>query len=433
LTRLLVAIVMLPLLTSLVGPAPVRGDELADAIARQQELAARVKSQRAEAARIRSLQGELARTIAATRSALAGINADLAATKASIAQLSEQIAAVQSSYEKLVAEVNLLDRQVVAIEEEQVEKGAELQHRRDLLAARIRDAYRVDRTPLLQAVLSADTFTDLVEDVGAFLDLGAQDRALAAQIEADVRTLAALRTLLLDTRTARDELREETLAQKRELDARLSDLEDARRRLAALQAETERQLAIRRANHAQMVRTERNLEAAIARTVAAEKQLQRRIDTLVARQRSLGNIPSQYNGTLTWPLVGLITQEFGCTGFHWNPPRGNCRHFHEGIDIAAAMYTPIRASGAGVVVFAGPNPWDPPPRAWIVIVAHSESLQTWYAHVDNAVRPPIVREGQAVAAGDILAFVGMTGRTTGQHLHWAVRYERTFVNPRLFL
>jgi murein DD-endopeptidase MepM/ murein hydrolase activator NlpD len=424
---------VLPVLVSLVGPAPVRGDELAEAIARQQELAARVKTQRAEVARIRSLQGQLARDIGATQSALDGINADLAATRSSIARLSEQIAAVQAAYDELVAQVKLLDRQVVAIEEEQAEKDAELQHRRDLLASRIREAYRVDRTSVLQAVLSADTFTDLVEDVGAFLDLGAQDRALATQIEADARTLAALRTLLLETRAARDELREETLAQKRELDARLSDLEKARRRLAALQEETERQLAIRRSNYAEMVRTERNLEAAIARTVAAEKQLQRRIDTLVARQRALGNIPSQYNGTLTWPLAGLITQEFGCTGFHWNPPRGNCRHFHEGLDVAAQMYTPIRASGAGVVVFAGPNPWDPPPRAWIVIVAHSESLQTWYAHVDNAVRPPIVREGQAVAAGDVLAFVGMTGRTTGQHLHWAVRYEGTFVNPRLFL
>jgi murein DD-endopeptidase MepM/ murein hydrolase activator NlpD len=424
---------VLPVLVSLVGPAPVRGDELAEAIARQQELAARVKTQRAEVARIRSLQGQLARDIGATQSALDGINADLAATRSSIARLSEQIAAVQAAYDELVAQVKLLDRQVVAIEEEQAEKDAELQHRRDLLASRIREAYRVDRTSVLQAVLSADTFTDLVEDVGAFLDLGAQDRALATQIEADARTLAALRTLLLETRAARDELREETLAQKRELDARLSDLEKARRRLAALQEETERQLAIRRSNYAEMVRTERNLEAAIARTVAAEKQLQRRIDTLVARQRALGNIPSQYNGTLTWPLAGLITQEFGCTGFHWNPPRGNCRHFHEGLDVAAQMYTPIRASGAGVVVFAGPNPWDPPPRAWIVIVAHSESLQTWYAHVDNAVRPPIVREGQAVAAGDVLAFVGMTGRTTGQHLHWAVRYEGTFANPRLFL
>jgi murein DD-endopeptidase MepM/ murein hydrolase activator NlpD len=97
------------------------------------------------------------------------------------------------------------------------------------------------------------------------------------------------------------------------------------------------------------------------------------------------------------------------------------------------MYTPIRAAGAGVVVFAGPNPWDPYPKAWIVIIAHSESVQTWYAHVDNAVRPPAVRDGEAVEAGQIIAYVGMTGRTTGPHLHWAVMQNGSFVNPRLFL
>ncbi|HSW41206.1 MAG TPA: M23 family metallopeptidase, partial [Patescibacteria group bacterium] len=75
----------------------------------------------------------------------------------------------------------------------------------------------------------------------------------------------------------------------------------------------------------------------------------------------------------------------------------------------------------------------PVPRAWIVIVAHSESLQTWYAHVDNAVRPPVVAAGDRVVAGQVIAFIGMTGRTTGAHLHWGVMHNREFVNPRLFV
>jgi len=182
-----------------------------------------------------------------------------------------------------------------------------------------------------------------------------------------------------------------------------------------------------------MVENESALEAAIARTEAAERRLASQIAALVARQRSLGNIPSQFNGSLSWPMSATITQEFGCTGFAWNPPLGNCRHFHNGIDLAAPMYTPIRAAGEGVVVFAGPNPHDPFPRAWIVIVAHSESLQTWYAHVDNAVRPPAVSAGDRVVGGQVIAFIGMTGRTTGAHLHWGVMHNREFVNPRLFV
>ena len=68
-------------------------------------------------------------------------------------------------------------------------------------------------------------------------------------------------------------------------------------------------------------------------------------------QFASGNIPSHYNGTFRWPLNGVVTQEFGCTGFWAEPPLGNCAHFHTGIDIAAPMYTPIRAAGNGRVVY----------------------------------------------------------------------------------
>lgn len=432
-SRLLMLLVTLPLVLGIGGPAPVRGDELSDAVARQKALSTRVKAQRAEVARLRELQGGLAQEIASTTTALNGINANLEQTKSRIADLGTRIAQVRAVYVDLVGQVALLDRQVAAIEEEQAEKARELSQRRSMLAARVREAYRADRTPLVQAVLSAGSFTDLVVDVGAYLDLGSQDEALAGRIAADARTLDALRSLLVDTRAARSDLKEETLARKVELDGQLKQLREARARLARLQAETERQLALQRATYARMSRNAGALKAAIARDVAAQKRLAAEIATLVARQHSLGNIPSQYNGSLGWPLAGIVTQEYGCTGMPMEPAVGSCSHFHQGIDLAAPMYTPIRAAGDGVVVFAGPNPFDPWPKAWIVIIAHSETLQTWYAHVDNATKPPTVSAGEHVSAGQVIAYVGMTGRTTGPHLHWAVVFNDTFANPRLFV
>ena len=129
-------------------------------------------------------------------------------------------------------------------------------------------------------------------------------------------------------------------------------------------------------------------------------------------------------------MGGVVTQEYGCTGFDWEPSAGNCAHFHNGIDIAAPMGTPIRAAGDGIVVFAGPNPYDPFPKAWIVIVAHSTSFQTWYAHLETNIP---VRAGQQVGAGQVVGYVGMTGRTSGPHLHWGVVLNDSFANPRLFL
>jgi murein DD-endopeptidase MepM/ murein hydrolase activator NlpD len=132
-------------------------------------------------------------------------------------------------------------------------------------------------------------------------------------------------------------------------------------------------------------------------------------------------------------MSGTITQEFGCTGFRWEPRKGNCRHFHSGTDIAAPLYTPVRAAGAGIVVFAGPNPYDRSPRAWIVIIAHAENLVTWYGHLDNKAHPITVRPGARVTTGEIIAYEGLTGRTTGPHLHWMVESNGSFMNPRLFL
>jgi hypothetical protein len=94
-----------------------------------------------------------------------------------------------------------------------------------------------------------------------------------------------------------------------------------------------------------------------------------------------GNIPSAYNGTLSWPMSGDVSQNFGCTGFSWEPPLGSCAHFHRGIDIVAPSGTPVKAAGAGTVVYIGWNYADGADPAWIVIIAHSEGLQTWYAHM----------------------------------------------------
>ncbi len=54
-------------------------------------------------------------------------------------------------------------------------------------------------------------------------------------------------------------------------------------------------------------------------------------------------------------MAGDVTQNFGCTGFAWEPPLGSCAHFHSGIDIVAPYGTPVRASGDGTVVYIGWN------------------------------------------------------------------------------
>jgi murein DD-endopeptidase MepM/ murein hydrolase activator NlpD len=430
-------LLVLPLVLGLVGlpaNAPiVRGDELSDAKAQQNQLKKEVAEQKAAVAELRNLQNGLAAEIAATKAQLNGINADLAKVKLRIGKMTTRINEVKAAYTALLATLTSLDTRLVAITASETRKRDQLRERRDQLAERVRAAYDTDRSSLLEAFLSGGTFTDLLAEMSYVIDVGEQDKALAQEIAKDQVILAALHQAVVDTRTQTEALRVETAAQKAALDASLKELKAAKAHLAKLEKQVKRELARQKAVYAQVMRNKANAAKALAAAASAQRQLTSKIKQLIRQQANRGNIPSSYNGTLIWPMAGDVTQNFGCTGFSWEPPQGDCAHFHSGIDIAAPMYTPVRASGEGTVVFAGANPYDAYPKAWIVIIAHSTNLITWYAHLDNGSHPIKVSAGQHVNQGQIIAYNGMTGRTTGPHLHWMVELNGSFVNPRLFL
>jgi len=305
-----------------------------------------------------------------------------------------------------------------------------LKARRAILADRIRTAYDTDRTSMLETVLSSKDFTDIISEVGYQLDFAGQDRILADQIVQDQQVLAVMHRTVVDTQAQTDELHSLAAAQKALLDQQMADLAAAKAQLVKLEAQTKALLAAQQAQYATLAANKAKLTAALAAAAKAEAEIEALIRKLVLLALQQGGIPSQYSGSLVWPMPGVVTQNFGCTGFYLEPAYGSCAHFHRGIDIANQMYTPIRAAGPGKVIFAGRSPYD---TAWIVVIAHSSHLVSWYAHVDNNYHPPAVRAGQYVAQGQVIAYEGMTGNTTGPHLHWAVQLDNIWVNPRLFL
>jgi len=118
---------------------------------------------------------------------------------------------------------------------------------------------------------------------------------------------------------------------------------------------------------------------------------------------------------LTWPLRGRITSLFGIR---------NGRP-HEGLDIAARTGTPIRAACSGRVTFAG----GMGTYGLTVIINHGAGLTTRYAHCSKI----LVSEGDWVEAGQVIARVGNTGRSTGPHLHLEVRLNGIPYDPLWFL
>ena len=426
---LLVAVFLVSLLGGSFTPGLVRGDDLSQAEAQRRAIAAQLAAQKAHMAQLAALQADLAVTLATTKSKLVGINADLADVKATINTTQTKVNAVQAAYNQQVEDLANLDLALIGLDREEQAKAADLAHAKALLADHIRAAYDQDRTSILETILSADSFTDALGDVGNLIDVGNQDHLLANQIASDQATLFSLNQTVTATRAQTEQLAEQTAAQKVQLDASLASLSAAKAQLKMLQAATSKALAIQQAAFKKLSSNAAELKRAINAEAAAEAAITRKIQSILNQGGQGGSIPSQYNGTLAWPISGTVTQEFGCTGFPSEPPLGSCAHFHNGIDIADPMYTPIHAAGAGRVVFAGPLS----DGAWVVMIAHSTHLVSWYAHVDDRRHLIAVRVGQWVTQGQVIAYVGMTGNTTGPHLHWAVQLNGTFVNPRLFL
>ncbi len=436
--RLPAFLLLIPLVVGLLGaPAGtsvVRGDELSDAKAKQAQLKKEVAQQKAEVADLNALQAGLANEIRQTKAELSAINADLVAVRKRITKMQSRIAEVKKAYEALVLQVRAMDAELIKVTADETAKRQELSERRALLADRVRNAYDTDRTSPLETILSGGTFTDLLAEMSYYIDVGEQDQALADQIAYDKETLAALHQTVADTRARTNDLRQETAAQKRELDKQLGELKDARAKLKKLEAQTARELRKQKATYALVARNKAAARRAMAAAAASQRKLASKIDDLIKKQAQQGRIPSKYNGTLAWPLVGRITQDFGCTGFSWEQPAPGCPSgFHRGIDIVKSDGAPVRASGNGVIAFVGYNPYDAPgPQAWIVIIAHSAGLQTWYAHMKPRA-PSGIRPGAFVRKGQVIGYQGSTGRSTGSHLHWAVEQNGSWANPRLYL
>ena len=118
---------------------------------------------------------------------------------------------------------------------------------------------------------------------------------------------------------------------------------------------------------------------------------------------------------ILWPVQGTINSGFG--------PRG--ASVHDGIDIAAPEGTPIHAVERGEVIYSDQL------RGYgnIVIIRHAGGLVSVYAH--NQVN--LVREGNMVERGDVIAKVGSTGRVTGPHLHFEIRKNNTAQDPLRYL
>jgi murein DD-endopeptidase MepM/ murein hydrolase activator NlpD len=177
-------------------------------------------------------------------------------------------------------------------------------------------------------------------------------------------------------------------------------------------------VAARRDKSATLASIRDDRASTLAEIDALEEQsavLAERIRQAQQQSSSVPVVVPSGSGVLGWPVSGPVTSGFG---LRWG-------RMHEGIDIAVAEGTPVRAAGAGTVIYAG----------WmggygnLVVVDHGNGLSTAYAHNSSLG----VGVGQSVTAGQVVSYSGNTGNSTGPHVHFEVRVNGSAVDPLGYL
>jgi murein DD-endopeptidase MepM/ murein hydrolase activator NlpD len=128
-----------------------------------------------------------------------------------------------------------------------------------------------------------------------------------------------------------------------------------------------------------------------------------------------------WTGSFRAPVTAQATDSFGTRRMF----NGKLASVHKGMDYRAAMGTPVRAGNSGVVVLARPLYYE----GNCVVIDHGLGLFTLSMHFSRI----DVKEGQHVSAGEPLGLSGATGRVTGPHLHWAVRWQGAYLDPAKLL
>jgi murein DD-endopeptidase MepM/ murein hydrolase activator NlpD len=316
----------------------------------------------------------------------------------SLDRLEAELASEQERLAELTALLKVQTRRLVRLQAEYARAVA-------VLEQRVRAAY-VNETPdVLSFVVSASSFSEIVDSYEYLSRIGKQDQRIAREVKAAKERAAAEREATARTRR----LAEATVAV---ISARTAAAREVRDRLAS-QRDTlaaAEQLKASALTDARETREEylHEVEALAAQSAALAATIRS------SAAGSTGTGAPSASGFI-WPVNGFVVSGFG---MRWG-------RMHEGIDIAASSGTPIWAAAAGTVIHAG----------WLggygnlVVVDHGNGLATAYAHASAI----LVSVGQHVGQGETIALVGTTGNSTGPHLHFEVRVNGVAVDPLLYL
>lgn len=390
---------LLGLLAAFAVPAAAGPEDRLDVIEDKQEKA----EERLEESR--ELQGTLEHDINELDEVRDAIETRVDSLDAELADLDAEISDVKDELTEAQQELTGLTEQLDRI-------ARRLKRRTELFEKRAVAAYKAGPTATIDSLLSAETFSDLVDRYEYYQTTLDADAALVEEIE----------SLQADTRLARDEVeqkKEEIAATKLALEEDRAEISTVREERAGALAEKEDVLSAKRTLLSGAEERESELEELIAQ-LEADSQ---RIESLLSASVSPGAPAPDPNagGDLLWPANGPLVSPYG---YRTHPIFGYTR-LHTGIDIGAGYGSPVWAAEDGRVTYVGGMSG----YGNVVVLDHGGGLATTYNHLSSF----SVSSGQSVTRGQTIGAVGCTGWCTGPHLHFEVRINGAPVNPMPYL
>jgi murein DD-endopeptidase MepM/ murein hydrolase activator NlpD len=345
--------------------------------------------------------------------------------KGEMTKISGKISSTEESLKATTAELEAAEERVAA--------------REKLLESRVRLMYTDGGVSYLDVLLSSTSFTDFLDRADSLKSIVDQDQDLLTQHKEDKLTViskkqelegqyAQAKQLYTDLESKRSLLKEKE-SEKQELIAFYDKEIQEANELTEEQDAKLVQLASQRSSLVQK-KDKLKAEEAARRAAAAKAEAARRAaaQKSSSSSSSSSSVASSYDGgdgPLLLPVGSTrISSPFGP---RTHPVTGEKGKVHTGIDFAAPQGTSIHAAESGTVLIS--EWWSGYGNT--VIIDHGDGMWTLYGHIREG--GLLVKDGDSVSRGDIIAEVGSTGRSTGPHLHFEVRIDGKPVDPAPYL
>lgn len=275
---------------------------------------------------------------------------------------------------------------------------------------RIKFLYEKRETGYMELLLSSKSFGDLLNKAEYIEKLSAYDREQLIEFQQNVELIAACQQAL--------EEEEEVLKTAK------ASVEKEQKSMEALISEKEKEIVAFQSDIGSKEAAIKDYEADIAAQNATISALEKAVEEEKKKMAEQNRPKQTYDGGMfqfPCPSYKRVSSEYG-NRMH---PTLGIKKFHNGVDLAAPGGSPILAAYDGTVVGAGYNS----SMGNYVMINHGDGLYTVYMHASAL----YVSNGQKVSKGAKIAAVGSTGRSTGNHLHFSVRLNGSYVNPWNYL